>query len=178
MDTKSSGMKQARMDILNDLGFAWNAQEVTWYQQKNNFRSFREQYGHINVSVQVIDTKYRKLHNWIQSQRRAYMLMKQGKNSTMTPKRVDELDTIGFCWDPLEARWSLRFRELADSHNKHGYCLIPAKNSKLRKWAYEQRCAYKQFQEGKGLGMTEERFRALDSIGFDWNPLKDICSLI
>jgi hypothetical protein len=160
MDNKPGGMKQARVDLLNDLGFAWCATEVTWYQQLNNFKSFREQYGHSNVPVQVTDTKYRKLYPWIHSQRRCYVRMKQGKISPMTPKRVEELDNIGFCWDQLEAQWSLRFRELTDFHDKHKHCVISAKNSKLRMrtWAYKQRCAYKKFQEGKGLGMTEETF--------------------
>jgi hypothetical protein len=171
MDNKPSAMKQARIDLLNDLGFAWCATEETWYQQLNNFKSFREQYGHSNVPVQVTDTKYRKLYLWIQSQRHSYVLMKQGKISPLTPKRVEELDNIGFCWDPLEARWSLHFQELTDLHDKHRHCVIPAKNSKLRKWAYKQRYAYNKSQWGKGLGMTKERVRALDSIGFDWTPV-------
>jgi hypothetical protein len=160
-------MSQERMDLLNDLGFAWNAYEVAWNLQLNNFKSFREKSGHGNVPAH--DTKYRRLYIWTQDQRQCYALRKQGKKSTLTHARVEALDRIGFCWDPRKDLWSLRFQGLRKCMDKHGHCVIPAKNNTLRRWVSTQRSTYKTLKESKRLGMWEERFRALERIGFDWN---------
>jgi hypothetical protein len=171
LDNKQSAMTQERIDLLNDLGFAWNAQEVAWDRHLNSFKSFREEYGHSNVPVN--HHKYPQLHLWVREQRRHYALMKQGKNSHMTPARVEELDGIGFCWDTCEAQWSERLQELTDFQLKHGHCVIPANytiSPKLGSWVSNQRRVYKNSKDGKPGYMPEERIRALDDIGFNWSP--------
>jgi hypothetical protein len=178
MMKKQSSMTQDRIDLLNDLGFAWNAKEVNWYRQLNQFKSFREDYGYSKVPKD--HPKYPKLSVWIKVQRYHYTLMKQDKNSPMTTARVKVLDSIGFCWDPFDLIWTVRLQQLRDFMGMHGHCVIPANYSispKLRGWTFDQRGAYKKSKEGKLGGMTEERMRALDSIGFDWNPRnKLLCS--
>jgi hypothetical protein len=163
-------MTKDRIDLLNDLGFVWNTQEMTWNQHLNSLKSFREQYGHSNVSVN--DTKYSKLHLWISKQRRSYAFMKQGKNSNITPARVSVLDSIGFCWDPYDAQWLLRLQELTDFTEKHGRYAVPADCSsrQLQKWFFNQRRAYTDSKEDKPGSMPEERIRALDNIRYNWNP--------
>jgi hypothetical protein len=168
LENKQNYTTQKRIDLLNDLGFTWNPKQVAWDTQLNSFKSFREQYGHSNVPPN--DTKYRSLYGWMRDQRRQYALAKQGKKSNIETARVKVLDRISFCWDPLETRWSFQFQELREFMDEHGHCVIPAENISLQRWANNQRREYKKFTDCKGCGITEERIRALQSIGFDWNP--------
>jgi hypothetical protein len=162
MASKTGPMTQERIDLLNDLGFAWNAQERAWNLHLNDFKSFREEYGHSNVPLK--HPKYPKLHLWIKVQRRQYAVMKQGEKSHMTPARVIVLDSIGFCWDPCEAQWLLRFKELTEFVNKHGHFIVPANLPKLHRWVLKERHSY-------NAGSTpEEHIRALNDIGFNWRP--------
>jgi hypothetical protein len=163
MATNKGPMTQQRIDLLNDLGFAWNALEMTWNLHLDSFKRFREEYGHSNVPVKSIKgIKYPKLHLWIRVQRRQYVIMGQGQKSHMTPARVKVLESIGFCWDPCEAQWSLRLQELKEFVNKHGHFNVPANLRKLQKWASGQRRAY------LAGSATEVHIRALNDIGFNW----------
>jgi hypothetical protein len=125
MDNKSSPMTQERIDLLNELGFVWNVQEMTWYQQLSNFKSFREEFGHSNVPGNC--TKHRKLYHWMIVQRRQYVLMKRGEGS-MTNARVKLLDSIGFYWGtyvPQCDQCSLSLQELQEL-DRHDHSVIPA----------------------------------------------------
>jgi hypothetical protein len=144
-------MTQERIDLLNNLGFEWIVRGISWDRQLNNFKSFREEYGHSNVPAN--HPKYPKLHVWINFQRYQYSRMKRGKKSLLTPARVKVLDSIGFCWDVQEAKWWLHRQELVDFKEKYGHFAIPT-NSKLQLWVSNQ--------------SSVERIRALTDIGFKW----------
>ena len=136
-----------------------------------DLRTFRKDHGHCHVPLN--HPKYPKLGLWVKEQRRHYTLMKQGKQSHMTDDRIAELDTIGFCWDTHEATWLERLRELTEFRESHGSCVVPtsfSENPKLGTWVHHQRRQYKKFKEGLPCHITEERIRALESLGFVWYP--------
>jgi hypothetical protein len=165
MDNKPSPMTQVRVDLLNNLGFVWNVYEETWERQLNNFKRFREEYGHSNVPPN--HPTYPNLYPWISVQRRYYVLMKQGKNCQITRARVETLDRIGFSWDLNKDKWWANLRDLTDFQDKHGHFTIPKNysiNPKLRRWNLNQRMAY------KAGSMPEDRIHALDGIGFNGSP--------
>lgn len=157
--------------MLDDLDFAWNAQEAAWDRHMKDLRSFRAENNHCHVPLN--HTAYPKLGLWVKEQRRHYTLMKQGKQSHMTKDRIAELDSIGFCWDTHEATWLERLRELSEFREKHGNCVVPTNfsdNPKLSTWVHHQRRQYKKFMEGKPCHITEKRIQALESLGFVWYP--------
>merc|ERR1712150_12377 len=91
----------------------------------------------------------------------------------MTESRAKALDEIGFCWDTHEAVWGERLRELCTFKAENGHCSVPMnypKNPKLASWVHHQRRQYKKMNEGKECHITRSRIRALESIGFKWNP--------
>jgi Helicase associated domain len=168
----ASSITPERIQLLNELGFSWNAHESAWRRQLEAFEAFREEYGHSHVPLN--HDKYPKLGLWTKEQRRHYSLMKQGKPSHMTQDRVDALDRIGFVWDTHDAIFSEHLRELAEYKAENGNCAVPASypmNSKLASWCQYQRRQYKLFKEGKqGHGyLTRERIKALDKLEFVWN---------
>jgi hypothetical protein len=170
-DSKQSSITPKRVLMLDELEFAWNAQEAAWDRHMKDLRQFRKENDHCHVPLQ--HPKYPKLGLWVKEQRRHYTLMKQGKPSHMMEERIDELDAIDFCWDTHEATWLERLRELADFKEQFGTCVVPTsyqENPKLGTWVHHQRRQYKNFKEGKPCHITEERIQALESLGFVWYP--------
>jgi len=170
-DGKNSSITPKRIELLEELDFAWNAQEAAWERHISDLKKFRDDYG--DCLVPLNHPKYPKLGLWVKEQRRHYTLMKQGKPSHMTEERARALDDVGFCWDTHEAVWGERLRELCHYKATYGDCIVPtnySSNPKLGTWVHHQRRQYKKYKEGKPCHITAERIRALESIGFVWYP--------
>lgn len=177
MDGKQSSITNERVAKLDEIGFTWNAQEAAWDKHLADLKRFRVTEGHCTVPLNHPD--YPKLGLWVKEQRRHYALIKQGKHSHMTEARAKDLDEIGFCWDTHEAVWGERLRELCNFKAEHGHCSVPMnypRNPKLASWVHHQRRQYKKMKEGKECHITKDRIRALESIGFTWNPREKLTS--
>lgn len=173
-DGRQSSITPERVNLLNSLDFAWNAQEAAYQKHMEDLRSFKAEHGHCNCPLN--DKKYPKLGLWVKEQRRHYTLMKRGKQSHMTEARAAELANVGFCWDTHESTWHARLNDLKEFRDKHGHCICPtnyADNPKLGTWIHHQRRQYKKFKEGKPCHITAERIKALDNLGFVWHPRAD-----
>jgi hypothetical protein len=170
-DGKQSSITPERITLLSGIDFAWNAQEAAWARHMTDLKRFREEAGHCHVPLS--HDRYPRLGLWVKEQRRHYTLLKQGKQSHMTPKRANELDKIGFCWDTHEATWLERLRELTEYKEKYGNCAVPTnctENPKLGTWVHHQRRQRRRFKDGKRCHITLERITALDQLGFVWYP--------
>jgi len=172
-DGKQSSITLERIALLNEIDFAWNAQEAAWTRNMNDLKQFRAK--HIHCHVPLNHPEFPKLGLWVKEQRRHYTLLKQGKvkQSHMTIERANALDEIGFCWDTHEATWLERLKELTEYKKKYGSCIVPtsyAENPKLGTWVHHQRRQYKKHQEGKPCHITEARIKALDELDFVWRP--------
>lgn len=171
-DGKQSSITIERITLLNQLGFAWNAQHAAWNTHMNNLKLFRNENGHCHVPLN--HAVFPKLGLWVKEQRRHYSLMKkQDPSSHMTAARAAELDAIGFCWDTHEASWQERLRDLQHYRVVHGHCCVPTNyiaNPKLGTWVHHQRREFKKYQNGKSCHITESRIRALNELGFVWHP--------
>lgn len=102
-DGRQSSITPDRVEMLNQIDFAWNAQEAAWEKHMKDLSAFRTIHGHCHCPLG--DPDFPKLGLWVKEQRRHYTLMKQGKQSHMTEARCAELDAVGFCWDTHEATW-------------------------------------------------------------------------
>ena len=172
-DGKNSSITPKRVELLEKIGFAWNAQEAAWERHITDLKSFKEENGDCLVPLNHL--KYPKLGLWVKEQRRHYALMKQSLPSHMTDERAAALNAVGFCWDTHEAVWGERFRDLCEYKAKFGNCIVPTNfsaNPKLGTWVHHQRRQYKKFKEGRSCHITAERIRTLETIGFVWYPRK------
>jgi len=170
-DNKPNSITDERISMLDELNFAWNAQEAAWSRHMTDLASFREETGHCHVPLN--HPKYPKLGLWVKEQRRHHTLMRQGKQSHMTEGRIKELERLGFCWDTHEATWLERIRELAEFRALYGHCNVPTnfpQNTKLGIWVHHQRRQHKKFSMGKKCHITKERIQALENLGFSWCP--------
>lgn len=172
-DGKKTNITQERIDMLDEIGFAWNAQQAAWDSHFYDLRNFRETHGHCLVPEQF--KEFPKLYVWIKEQRRHYSLWKQGKPSHMTEQRYQALESIDFCWDHREAIWSTRLQQLKDYKDTAGHCLVPAEfpdNPKLGRWVKQQRKEYRKWLLDQPSQITKRRITALEAIGFCWRAGK------
>jgi len=173
---KSSYMNPAKMSRLNSLGFKWTLRESKrpWEDWMGELRKYGAEHGHVNVPL-----KYDRnvpLGSFVNNQRSEYRRMRQGKQSSMTEEKVQELEKMGFLWNVRDARtpWNVRLEELRQYKEKHGDCNVPnnwPENQPLSSWVSKQRQQYKLYGRGGGstsCHLTEVRVNQLNELGFDW----------
>jgi hypothetical protein len=170
-DGKTSSITPERIVLLNDINFAWRAQEAAWLKHYKDLVQYKETFGDCMVSL--YDENFPQLGLWVKEQRRHYSLLMQNKGTShMTLERVQILSNIGFCWASHEATWWQRYKELQQFKEREGTCKVPTKyppNPKLGTWVHHQRRQYNAFKQGKQSHMTLERIRMLEMIGFVWS---------
>jgi hypothetical protein len=97
---------------------------------------------------------------------------KEGKTSSMTLPRIQELESLGFEWDSRGAAWEDSLSELDEYREIHGHCNVStscSENAKLGNCFQVQRTQYRLHLEGKRSPMTTLRIQKLESLGFEWN---------
>jgi Helicase associated domain len=95
---KASTMTEERAAALKAIGFVWDSQETAWEERLMELKEFRASQGHCNVPC-----TYRinpPLAAWVKCQRRQYKLYRNGKPSNITAPRIQQLENLGFEWEP------------------------------------------------------------------------------
>ena len=160
-----------RVAQLDRLDFEEDANEAVWRNRYEELEDYAKLHGDCMVPQKYPEKP--ELGKWVNDQRREYKRWKEGKlNRYFTEERIRLLEEIGFDWDPLKSAWMERYHELVEYAKLHGNCLVPRNypdKPELGRWVNRQRCLYKQFQEGRSCGMTEERIAMLEHVGFVWN---------
>jgi len=145
-------------------------QTCQWKERFQELMEFRREHGHLLVPHSYPPNQ--KLAQWVKRQRHQYKRKKLGHHSTLTDEREELLLDVGFIFDSHRAVWYARFETLKAFSLANGHCTIPSKydDGSLNVWIKHQRRQYLLYKKGAKSTMTEDRIRALDSIGFDWNP--------
>jgi hypothetical protein len=167
---KYSYMTLSRIQALDSLGFEWDRCGGPWEVRLGELTEYRTIHGDCNVPKRYSENT--KLAYWVGTQRQQYRFHIEGKNSYLTLSRIQELESMGFEWDCLNAAWDDRLSDLTDYRKLHGHCNVPrgySENTKLAKWVSHQRTNYKLHLDGKTSSMTLPRIQELESLGFAWN---------
>jgi hypothetical protein len=180
---KTSSMTNFRIQELESLGFEWKPPRVcytaVWEDRWSELAEYRKISGHCNVPQHYSENT--KLGHWVGKQRCQYKLKGDGKTSSMTNFRIQELESLGFEWKPPRVchtvAWEDRLSELAEYRKIHGHCNVPfhfSENTKLGKWVGTQRTKYKLHREGKISSITPLRIEKLEILGFEWGIHKAV----
>jgi hypothetical protein len=141
-----------------------------WEGSMSELANYRKIHGHCNVPQGYSENT--KLAKWVKNQRCQYRLHLEGKKSSMTTARIQELVSLGFEWGVCHgAAWEDRLSELADYRKIHGHSNVPynySENVKLAEWVHTQRTQHRFHVEGNRSSMTLSRIQELESLGFDW----------
>jgi Helicase associated domain len=153
-------MDTARIQQLDSIDFVWDTYETAWYVKFHELQRFQQQHGHCLLSRKQHDAEYPGLAVWVFKQR--------FHRHTMDTERIQQLDSIGFVWDALEASWYDKFHELHNFQRQHGHCLVSRNQHDA---VYPGLGAWVITQRGNRHTMEAERIQQLDSIGFVWDVL-------
>jgi hypothetical protein len=142
---------------------------VAWEDRLIELADYCKVHGHCNVPQNYNENS--KLASWVRTQRDQYRLQQEGKMSSMTTLRIQQLESLGFEWRVCIITWEDRLSELADYRKVHGHCNVPhrySKNPKLGEWVGTQRTNYKLRREGKTPCISAIRIQVLERLGFQW----------
>ena len=84
-------------------------------------------------------------------------------------EQIQWLNTLGFAWDPLTARWEAMYARLVAYKAQHGDCTVPQifkQDRPLGRWVTTQRTLKVHGQ------LYSERIQRLEALGFVWNLLR------
>lgn len=152
-----------RVDRLNELGFVWDVHQWQWNQKYHELLQYKEEHNNTNVPM-----SYGGLGLWVFNQRADCHSYQKGKQSGMTPERLDMLKDIGFEFDlgkkiqsAADERWKMRFNELKEYGEKWGTIKVKqTHNPSLYTWCQNQKACWKRSK------LKREREKSLQSIGF------------
>ncbi|VEU38589.1 unnamed protein product [Pseudo-nitzschia multistriata] len=175
--------------------FVWDPHEENWMDMYRELEDFRSVHHHVVVptrsssvggnetaregdaspedepprssSTSSSTNPYKQLGTWAANQRRAY------KMGTLSDKRVELLERLGFVWDVPRAQWEDSYRRLLEYQREQleagreasQSTMVPQhydKDPQLATWVKEQR------QCRKNKSLPPDRERLLEKIGFVW----------
>ncbi|KAL7505829.1 hypothetical protein ACHAXN_003267 [Cyclotella atomus] len=164
---KSSYMTEDKIKALNSLDFKWSLRETngSWNNWLAELKAYKDQHGDVDVPL-----KYKPnlaLGAFVNRQRTEYRKLKQGLQTSLNDKRINDLNSLGFKWSIRVSRtpWEQRLDELKKFKAEHGHTNVPSTyppNQPLAYWIFKQRGQYRIYSH-----MTPERIRMLDEIGFE-----------
>ena len=93
---QASTMTPERRQSLEDIGFVWDFHGDIWEERIAELKAFKAEHSHCNVPCPYPENP--GLGIWTKCQRRQKRLLDEGKPSSMTQARIEELDAIGFTW--------------------------------------------------------------------------------
>ncbi len=151
-----SKLTPEQISRMDEIGFSWTNYDGIWDSMYLKLAEFMRPMnsGKLRESLPTSE-----LRRWMQRQRESR------KRGQLEADRERRLSSIGFEWDPYEARWQKMLSELVQFHAQYGHCSVPSTwtvNPVLAKWVGFQRM---RKIEGK---LSSARVDALDALGFSW----------
>ena len=98
MKGQRSQMTSERVTQLESEQFVWNMQGHRPFEVRlEQLRQYKEQHGHCQVPIKWSENP--QLGNWVHNQRKEYKRYKLRMKSTLTPVRIQMMESAGFVWD-------------------------------------------------------------------------------
>ena len=160
MRSRKDRLTPDQLNRLNSLGFSWDPIADQWEQNFTALQKFRKREGHCRV-VGGHEVDGLKLGGWVSIQR--------ATKDSLTPNKLNRLNSLGFSWDPIAEYWEQNFAALQKFHKREGHCRVVSVHKvdgiKLGEWVIRQRS-----QKNK---LTHEQIKRLNSLGFIWDPIAE-----
>ena len=141
---------------LDELGFVWDVSDANWEEGFSYLKCYKERVGDCRVPISHKEDGFR-LGVWVRS-------LRQRKNRLSTAHR-EQLNALGFVWDPHGKDWEEGFRYLKSYKEREGHCRVPQdykeNGYRLAAWVSSQR---------HNTALPEVRRQRLDKFGFVWDP--------
>ena len=146
---------------LDSLGFSWDPYIEQWEAAFAALQKFQKREGHCLVA-KTHKEEGLKLGSWVSNQRH------QNKEE-LTPAQLEQLNSLGFIWNPLIEQWEEGFLALQNFYKREGHSCVMAtfidNGFRLGTWVVSQRT--------KKAELSLRQIRRLNSLDFSWDPLAD-----
>mmetsp|Transcript_35323 Transcript_35323/g.85675 ORF Transcript_35323/g.85675 Transcript_35323/m.85675 type:complete len:423 (-) Transcript_35323:753-2021(-) len=123
--TEEQGFLWLEREELVDAAAAARARasQRQWDDSIDQLLAFKEEHGHCRVPV-----SFPGLGRWVHRQR---VLFRKGK---LNEDRKQQLEAIGFVWNPLDEQWDDWIDQLLAFKEEQGHCLVPRSFPGLGMW--------------------------------------------
>jgi hypothetical protein len=157
---KRGDLHPEREQVLNQIGFVFDAQESKWLEMYEKLEEYKRKNGHTMVPTMYSEDP--SLGSWVARQRVLY------NANQLESHRLKALETLGFSWDPNGETWDKFYQQLCDYHAKHGHIRVPRSEGSLWMWLDRQRMQLKKSRRIPDTVNARHR-SALDRLGFDFD---------
>ena len=189
MRGESSPLTTRQIEILDSLGFCWEASiikrqkvapddraepESDWWKNYHRLRSQLELSGEKRVGLLTLSSD---MVQWLKRQKKDLDQVNILDHDLVAKQHVLALEKLDPAWtmSRRDLQWETRYDQLLDYHTSHGHYNIPIsfENKELANWVSNQRKQYNLLQRKKPSLLTPQRRQRLDAIGFVWNRWDD-----
>lgn len=96
---KLPALSEERIKLLDEIGMQWGEKRKTtpWDERYEALIQYRKRFGHVNVPWQWKENV--ALAQWVNSQRKKYKDLMDGKRNNLTDEQINRLNLIGFKWN-------------------------------------------------------------------------------
>ena len=147
-----------------------NSKSSMWDARFEDLKTYREAHGDCLVPYSWPANP--ALAQWVKRMRFQHKQLLKGAYSTLTPARVEALESLGFVWDSHRNAWDERYGELVAYYEANGNCNVPSSysaNPKLALWMKVQKRQFRKLARGEKSPMTCSRLERLKLLGFGSN---------
>jgi len=137
--------------VIDRLGLSWD-------EYYGKLVAYKKHHG--GCKVPHLWKQDLSLGMWVAGQRQSKA------KGQLSAERIRQLDSLGFVWDFIDARWEEMYARLTAYKKQHGHCNVPDKwnpDLQLGSWVNVQRTF-----RVKGR-LQPERIRKLEVLGFIWD---------
>ena len=160
---KNKILSEIRINQLDSIDFVWNlSNHLNWVEMCKRLVAYKKQYK--STCVPYSYPADQPLGNWVSRQRMQY----KTKDPVLTIEKISQLDSIGFVWNVLDAKWTERYERLVAYNKRYNSTCVPRSYTaglQLGTWVNNQRSNFNT----KNSQLTTDRINRLNSIGFVWN---------
>jgi superfamily II DNA or RNA helicase len=151
----------SRIKRLETLEFSWDPLGELWEKGISALKKYRNREGNCRVPKSHIEDGF-ELGEWVG--------VRRWSKDKLTQERFEELNALGFSWDPFSELWDEAFSKLQTFYEREGHCRIAQNASfngfKLGAWVSNQR-------HKKNI-LTPDQIKKLESINFKWDPHSEL----
>lgn len=156
---KVKRFNQNKINLLNELNFAWTPQKKQWNKCYNLAEEYFKEHKNLLINI-----NYKKdgipLGTWISTQRKNYKTHKLNKD------QIDKLNKINMVWNPKDEIWNQYFIVVKEYYRENQNVDIPYNYVKnglcIGRWIGTQR---QQYKKGK---LEQDRINKLNDLNINW----------
>lgn len=150
-----------RIELLDRLGFDWEARISTWDERFAELCEYKRQFGNTRVPAKWKESP--ELGHWVVAQRA------RRRRKKIRPKHEARLNEIGFEWEVMPDQselWAINIEKLRAFSRANGHVLVSAPlghDPVLSRWVTNLRRLRKDDK------LPAEKVAALDELGMAWD---------